>query len=110
MNLTFESDTHQPSGSVLNAVPVLFAADPEKDLTKVMEGLEEILQSSVLRFDQAASIPESNLPATNIQPQMHRYLEICRTTVTGLLTWSLSTRRYNLARYKDEDDGIAFKF
>lgn len=88
---------------------MLFAANPEKDLTKVMRDLEEILQLSVLRFDQAASELESNLSGANNQAQMCRYLDICRTTVTGLLTWSLSTKRYNLKLYKDTSGGITFK-
>ncbi|KAJ5881664.1 terpene synthase family metal binding domain-containing protein [Penicillium soppii] len=87
------------SGSTLNAIPILFHADETKDLTNVMFNLKESLALSVDRFDRARSKLSSQLTGTSSHPQVMQYIDTCRTTVTGLLTWSLSTQRYSLSRY-----------
>lgn len=83
-------------------MPILFHADATKDLSNVMLDLKKSLALSVERFDGARSKLSSLLTGTNSHLQTMRYIDTCRTTVTGLLAWSLSTQRYNFLRYSVE--------
>jgi hypothetical protein len=88
---------------VLNVVPILFHAYQGNDLDDVMENLVEKLTLSIHKFEQSATKLESKLTESQCQPQIQRYLDTCRTTVTGLLNWSLSTQRYGLSCYRDDE-------
>ena len=57
-------------------------------------------------FDKAATRLTSQLAGNQLQPQMVRYLDTCRTTVTGWLAWSLTTPRYGLSNYRDTDGRV----
>ncbi|KAJ5726084.1 terpene synthase family metal binding domain-containing protein [Penicillium malachiteum] len=96
------------SGSVLNAVPILCSADPNRNLESVMGKIEGMLQSSVFNFDQAVIQIEASTAGTEFADQVKRYLDTCQTTVTGLLAWSLSTKRYGLVRHKQSDGSIKY--
>jgi hypothetical protein len=84
----------------------LFHADYAKGLSKVMADIVEKLVLSINSFDEAATKLTSQLTGNELQPEMVRYLDTCRTTVTGLLTWSLPTLRYNLLQYRDNDGRV----
>lgn len=86
----------QKCASVLNAVPVLFYAQGANDINKAINGLVQMMAASVDNFDQAAS------RLAPLDPNMARYLDVFRTTVTGLLEWTLQSPRYNLSRYEIE--------
>jgi hypothetical protein len=56
---------------------------------------------SIYRFDLAALRLESRVVGSNVLEPLQRYIDICRTTVTGLLQWSQTTERYGISRYRD---------
>ncbi|KAJ5682867.1 terpene synthase family metal binding domain-containing protein [Penicillium macrosclerotiorum] len=89
-------------GSVINAVPIFFHANESKGLDGAMATLVENIKLSIDRFDQAVLRLESNFTDKKLPPQEQKYLDTCRTTVTGLLQWSRSTDRYDLPRYMDK--------
>ncbi|KAJ5711140.1 terpene synthase family metal binding domain-containing protein [Penicillium malachiteum] len=96
------------SGSVLNVIPILFLAETASNLGSVMRTIEGMLQSSVSKFDEAAIQIEASAAGSQYADQMQTYLDICRTTVTGLLTWSLSTKRYGLLRHRQSDGSTKY--
>ncbi|KAJ5613855.1 terpene synthase family metal binding domain-containing protein [Penicillium herquei] len=99
---------HVSSGSVLNVIPILFHADSASNLGNVMRTIEGMLKSSVSNFDEAAIRIEARVAGSEYAHHMQRYLDICRTTVTGLLTWSMLTKRYGLLQHRKSDGSIKY--
>ncbi|KAH9992376.1 terpenoid synthase [Xylariaceae sp. FL0662B] len=109
LNDVFSVQKEIAQNSYFNLVPVMFKnCDPkEQHLDTVTRELEELLQGTMGRFEEAAT---SLLEATSSDAQLNKniqdYIKWCRYFTTGVLQWSLESRRYGMAECRNKDGSL----
>ncbi|KAI1022551.1 hypothetical protein LB503_000776 [Fusarium chuoi] len=90
---------------VINAVAAIM--EPGMSLDDVIAKLEERMKMAVNNFDDAANML---LHKTEFQEQTHpivkRYVDGCRSIVTGTLRFTLTSPRYNIQKLIEEDGSL----
>ncbi|KAI3320917.1 terpenoid synthase [Xylariaceae sp. AK1471] len=97
-------------GSLLNIVPVMFKnmEGNQKCIEAVSKDLNIALKETMERFEAAAK--ELNEIASD-DAQLHTnildYIKWCRYFITGVLYWSLESRRYGMAKCINADGTLS---
>ncbi|KAH7269885.1 isoprenoid synthase domain-containing protein [Fusarium redolens] len=90
---------------VINAVAAIMESGMTLDV--VVAKLEERMKMAVKNFDKAAN---ELLQKTEFQEQTHpivkRYVDGCRSIVTGTLRFTLTSPRYNIHKLIEEDGSL----
>ncbi|CVK83843.1 related to terpene synthase [Fusarium mangiferae] len=90
---------------VINAVAAIM--EPGMSLDVVVAKLEERMKMAVNNYDDAANML---LHKTEFQGQTHpivkRYVDGCRSIVTGTLRFTLTSPRYNIQKLIEEDGSL----
>ncbi|KAI1374941.1 terpenoid synthase [Hypoxylon crocopeplum] len=97
-------------GSLFNIVPVMFKnCSPEKQsLDTVTHDIEVALRESMKRFEGAAtSLSETVSSDTQLDKDVQSFIKWCRYFITGVLQWSLESRRYGMADCLHEDGSLS---
>ncbi|KAM4067103.1 terpene synthase family, metal binding domain-containing protein [Hirsutella rhossiliensis] len=94
------------SGSVLNMIPVLFNARVTDDLNETMGVLVNIMHNSSIAFGKAAEELAELASVARLEAEVETYIDVCRTVVTGLNKWALTTKRYSMEKYQRKDGSI----
>ncbi|KAI1212333.1 terpenoid synthase [Annulohypoxylon truncatum] len=95
--------------SLLNLVPVMFKnCDPEKQtLDTVTHDIEITLRDSMKGFeDAAASLTEITSHDSQVSKDTQSFIKWCRYFITGVLQWSLESKRYGMAECLQEDGSL----
>ncbi|KAI1381440.1 isoprenoid synthase domain-containing protein [Hypoxylon crocopeplum] len=94
-------------GALQNLIPVIFHANGTGDLEDTMRDILQMAHTSREAFDKAS---DSLLNHAEGDKQLNKdiglYSNTCRTFVTGLMHWSLESKRYGLRQYKREDTSL----
>jgi hypothetical protein len=70
-----------------------------------------ILQASMARFEVAAiSLGEMTVGQDKLTADTQAFIEWCRYFITGVLDWSLASRRYGMAKCLQEDGTLDIVF
>ncbi|KAI0441091.1 terpenoid synthase [Xylaria telfairii] len=98
-------------GSLLNIVPVMFKnmkKDDQKSTEAVSRDLDIVLKETLERFEAAV---EELSQITPEDEQLHGnildYIKWCRYFITGVLYWSLESRRYGMAKCINADGTLS---
>ncbi|KAI1259520.1 terpenoid synthase [Xylariaceae sp. FL1019] len=98
-------------GSLLNIVPVMFQhmqAEFQKDMTMVSKDLDAELQASMERFEESVNGLSQISPNDAV---MHgnilEFVKWCRYFITGVLYWSLESRRYGMSKCINPDGTLS---
>ncbi|XDG00548.1 hypothetical protein ABKA04_000163 [Annulohypoxylon sp. FPYF3050] len=95
--------------SLLNLVPVMFKnCDPAKQtLDTVTHDVEVLLQDSMKGFEEAAtSLTEMTADDAQVSKDTQAFIKWCRYFITGVLQWSLESKRYGMAECLQEDKSL----
>ncbi|KAI1452102.1 terpenoid synthase [Annulohypoxylon moriforme] len=95
--------------SLLNLVPVMFKnCDPTKQtLDTVTQDIEVMLRDSMKGFeDAAASLTEMTSDDEQVSKDTQSFIKWSRYFITGVLQWSLESRRYGMAECLQEDGSL----
>ncbi|CAJ2503564.1 Uu.00g109580.m01.CDS01 [Anthostomella pinea] len=87
-------------GSLLNIVPVMFKnmKSEEQDLGAVSRELDSALRATMARFEAAADTLTGMASGdVQLKRNIEDYIRWCRYFTTGVLYWSLESRRYGMA-------------
>ncbi|KAI0430290.1 terpenoid synthase [Xylaria sp. FL1042] len=95
-------------GSLLNIVPVMFKNMKQKSMEAVSRELDIALKETMERFEAAADALGAIAPE---DPQLHGrildFIKWCRYFITGVLYWSLESRRYGMAKCINADGTLS---
>ncbi|KAI1271745.1 terpenoid synthase [Xylaria sp. FL0933] len=95
-------------GSLLNIVPVMFKNMKQKSMEAVSRDLDLALKETIARFEAAADTLDTIAPE---DPQLHgnilEFIKWCRYFITGVLYWSLESRRYGMAKCINADGTLS---
>ncbi|KAI1768969.1 terpenoid synthase [Hypoxylon sp. FL1150] len=97
-------------GSLFNIVPVMYKdCKPEKQsLSTVSHKIEMALQASMKRFEEAAtSLDEIAYGDEQLGKDIQSFVKWCRYFITGVLQWSLESRRYGMAECRHDDGSLS---
>ncbi|KAJ4327100.1 hypothetical protein N0V84_002488 [Fusarium piperis] len=90
---------------VINAVSAL--VEPGISLDEIVAQLEQRMRTAVKEFDEAAErllgMAGSDKDLTGL---VRRYIDGCRATVTGILEFTLTSPRYNIAKLIQQDGSL----
>jgi hypothetical protein len=88
-------------------IPVMINANPHASFDTVMADFEAIFASCASNFDAAyEALDEKTRADSELNKELGLYVRHCRRFVTGLLEWSLATKRYQIQSCL-QDDGSA---
>ncbi|KAI2627117.1 terpenoid synthase [Xylaria nigripes] len=98
-------------GSLLNLVTVMFKnicqAD-QIDMQAVSRNLDTALAESMDRFESAVTgLDEISAQDATLQGNIRDYVKWCRYFITGVLYWSLESRRYGMAKSINADGTLS---
>lgn len=81
---------------------------PEKQsLDTVTHGIEVALRESMKGFERAAtSLSETSSYDAQVSEDVQSFIKWCRYFITGVLQWSLESRRYGMADCVNEDGSL----
>ncbi|KAI2639816.1 terpenoid synthase [Hypomontagnella submonticulosa] len=97
-------------GSLFNLVPVIFKnCKPEKQsLDTVTHEIEVLLRESMRGFEDAAtSLGEMTSSDAQLNEEVKSFIKWCRYFITGVLQWSLESKRYGMADCLHEDGSLS---
>lgn len=78
-------------------IPVMINEKPHANLDTVMDDFETLFASSVANFDKAYhKLDKRTQGNDSLNKELRTYVRDCRRFVTGLLEWSLMTKRYGM--------------
>ncbi|KAJ4271811.1 hypothetical protein NW762_000517 [Fusarium torreyae] len=90
---------------VINAVTAIM--EPDMTLDAVVAELEKRMQRAVIEFNDAADkLLKMTEPDEELQRIIGRYIDGCRTTVTGTLEFTLTSPRYNISKLIQKDGSL----
>ncbi|RSL80390.1 hypothetical protein CEP51_006615 [Fusarium floridanum] len=89
----------------INAVSALI--EPGVSLDEVVAQLEQRMRMAVKEFDEAAErLLQMAGPDDDLRGLVRRYIDGCRTTVTGTLEFTLTSPRYKIAKLVQQDGSL----
>ncbi|KAI0196365.1 isoprenoid synthase domain-containing protein [Astrocystis sublimbata] len=98
-------------GSLLNLVPVMFKhmrREDQRNMDAVSSNLDIALKETIDRFEAAAEELSAIAPEDG---QLHGnildFIKWCRYFITGVLYWSLESRRYGMAKCVNADGTLS---
>ncbi|KAI1075342.1 terpenoid synthase [Whalleya microplaca] len=109
LNDVFSVQKEIAQNSYFNLVPVMFRnCDPkEQSLDTVTHELEVALRGSMRNFEEAAaSLVDMTSSDAQVNEKIQDYIKWCRYFTTGVLLWSLESRRYGMADCRNEDGSL----
>lgn len=82
--------------------------DPAKQtLDTVTHDVEVLLQDSMKGFEEAAtSLTEMTADDAQVSKDTQAFIKWCRYFITGVLQWSLESKRYGMAECLQEDKSL----
>lgn len=87
----------QKSGALQNMIPVMINASPKSSFDAIMEEFDSIFSLSVASFEEAyRTLDERTQYDSQLNDDLHTYVKSCQRVVTGLLEWSMTTKRYQI--------------
>ncbi|KAJ5743504.1 isoprenoid synthase domain-containing protein [Penicillium manginii] len=93
------------SGSIQNLVPVMW--NETKNMGHVVVDIISILKESVKKFERAFKMLEGQTSLdSKLDNDMKAFVDNCRTWVTGLLEWTLTSERYKMYQYLHQDGSV----
>ncbi|KAK6950381.1 hypothetical protein Daesc_008708 [Daldinia eschscholtzii] len=96
--------------SLFNLVPVMYKnCSPEKQtLDTVTRGVEAALQESMRGFEDAAkALGEMASDDAQVSRDVQAFIKWCRYFITGVLQWSLESKRYGMADCRHKDGSLS---
>ncbi|KAI1810735.1 terpenoid synthase [Poronia punctata] len=98
-------------GSLLNIVPVMFQHLTEEckdSMDSVSRDLDMALSETMSRFEAAAKeLGEISPEKDELQGNILNFILWCRYFITGVLYWSLESRRYGMAKCINADGTLS---
>ncbi|KAI0390729.1 terpenoid synthase [Xylariaceae sp. FL0594] len=98
-------------GSLLNVVPVMFhnlSDEYKKSMDAVSKDLDVALQETMDRFETAAKqLGEIRPEDAELHGNILDFVLWCRYFITGVLYWSLESRRYGMAKCINADGTLS---
>ncbi|KAI1418998.1 terpenoid synthase [Xylaria sp. FL1777] len=97
-------------GSLLNIVPVMFKnmKQGQKSTEAVSRDLDIALKDTMQRFETAAEALDSMAPEdAQLHGHILDFVKWCRYFITGVLYWSLESRRYGMAKCINADGTLS---
>ncbi|KAI0465680.1 terpenoid synthase [Xylaria cf. heliscus] len=98
-------------GSLLNIVPVMFKnmrQEDQKSMEAVSKGLDIALKETMDRFEAAVKDLSEIAPEdAQLHGNILDYIKWCRYFITGVLYWSLESRRYGMAKCINADGTLS---
>ncbi|KAI8966808.1 terpenoid synthase [Daldinia sp. FL1419] len=96
--------------SLFNLVPVMYknCSPKKKSLDTVTRGIEAALRESMKGFENAAKDLES-MASDNaeVSRDVQAFIKWCRHFITGVLQWSLESKRYGMADCLHKDGSLS---
>ncbi|KAI0522057.1 terpenoid synthase [Xylaria bambusicola] len=97
-------------GSLLNIVPVIFHNMKRGEMDAVSRDLDVTLKESMERFEAAAEEFRAMAPEdSELHGNILNYIKWCRYFITGVLYWSLESRRYGMAKCINADGTLSIR-
>ncbi|KAI0850930.1 terpenoid synthase [Daldinia vernicosa] len=96
--------------SLFNLVPVMYKnCSPEKQtLDTVTRGIEAALRESMKGFEEAAkALGEMASDNAEVSRDVQAFIKWCRHFITGVLQWSLESKRYGMADCLHKDGSLS---
>ncbi|KAI1661663.1 terpenoid synthase [Daldinia decipiens] len=96
--------------SLFNLVPVMYKnCSPEKKtLDTVTSGIEAALRESMRGFEEAAkALVEMASDNAEVSRDVQAFIKWCRYFITGVLQWSLESKRYGMADCLHKDGSLS---
>ncbi|ORY63945.1 isoprenoid synthase domain-containing protein [Pseudomassariella vexata] len=101
-------------GSFFNIVPVMFKNSPpenQKDLESVTAEFMAVLEESMRTFETAVdNLTKMTADDAQLSTDTQAFIKWCRYFITGVLEWSLESRRYGMAKCIQEDGSLSIPF
>ncbi|KAI1437892.1 terpenoid synthase [Xylaria sp. CBS 124048] len=98
-------------GSLLNVVPVMFKnliPAEQSNMAAVQRNLDAALNDTVARFEAAVQELDANSAHDDqLHSNVDEYVKWCRYFITGVLYWSLESRRYGMAKCINPDNTLS---
>ncbi|KAJ2987460.1 hypothetical protein NUW58_g4493 [Xylaria curta] len=98
-------------GSLLNIVPVMFKNTKhayKKSMETVSTDLQILLKETMERFEAAAQELSEIAPGDAVlHGNILEFIKWCRYFITGVLYWSLESRRYGMAKCVNADGTLS---
>jgi hypothetical protein len=98
-------------GSLLNIVPVMFKnmkLEKQKNMEAVSKDLNIALKETMARFESAAKeLCEIAPDDAQMHSNILAFVKWCRYFITGVLYWSLESRRYGMAKCINADGTLS---
>ncbi|KAI1361064.1 terpenoid synthase [Xylaria arbuscula] len=97
-------------GSLLNIVPVMFhnMKQDQRNMDAVSRDLDVALEETMERFEAAAEELEVMAPeGSELRSNILNFIKWCRYFITGVLYWSLESRRYGMAKCINADGTLS---
>ncbi|KAF4345585.1 terpene synthase [Fusarium beomiforme] len=93
------------TGCVINAITAIM--EPGMTLDMVVNELEERMKMAVKKFDEAVGgLFEKAEFQEDLRPTVERYVDGCRSIVTGTLGFTLTSPRYSMSQLIREDGSL----
>jgi len=100
----------QVQDSLWNIVPVIFHNSTQggQNLDHVTNEVLRLLENAMQEFESAAKELDE-MTATNGESSadMKAYVESCQYFITGVLEWSLTSKRYGMEKCMREDGSLS---
>ncbi|KAK5626974.1 hypothetical protein RRF57_002689 [Xylaria bambusicola] len=99
-------------GSLLNIVPVKFhnMKQGQRNMDAVSRDLDLTLKETMERFEAAAEEFAAMAPEdSELHGNILDYIKWCRYFITGVLYWSLESRRYGMAKCINADGTLSIR-
>lgn len=94
----------QNSGVIQNIIPVIAYSSGTDNISTVTEEFMDIFQKSISAFEESFEVLKALAsPDPALAEDLQKYLHNCQTITTGLLEWMLSSERYGIQKYLQED-------
>jgi hypothetical protein len=78
-----------------------------KNMGHVVVDIISILKESVKKFERAFKMLEGQTSLdSKLDNDMKAFVDNCRTWVTGLLEWTLTSERYKMYQYLHQDGSV----
>ncbi|GAP88016.1 putative terpene synthase [Rosellinia necatrix] len=97
-------------GSLLNIVPVMFKnmRYDQRNMQAVSGDLDVALRETMERFEDAArELGEISPEEAEVHENILGFVKWCRYFITGVLYWSLESRRYGMAKCVNADGSLS---